>query len=221
MEQGSKLTGADAPELWRQWRDEARRRYLASTTPLQRRGECGAQGHILACMRVGTKPIPALLVSLEAQVVVGAGVGEGVSWVGGKVVTWAVQRGATKGILAVSEELGGHTIARHVGRTSTQLSERLAGQEGISAASTFFAGADAELAVSGALRAAHPAITSWLEGTGGILLIESVGGRAVGIVLHRGAAEAVATGGFRVVIERSTESSLGYIVKTAYPILVP
>ena len=47
----------------------------------------------------------------------------------------SVRRGVVN--LAAEEAAGGHTIARHVGRTEAQLRQRLAAQPGIPAASTF------------------------------------------------------------------------------------
>ncbi|HKR57147.1 MAG TPA: RHS repeat-associated core domain-containing protein, partial [Gemmatimonadales bacterium] len=99
VEQGSRLTGADAQELWRQWRDEARRRYLASTTPLQRRGECGAQGHILACMRVGTKAVPELVFRKAGDAAFTGVGGEVVApWLG-RALAWGGTRLKSLGVL--------------------------------------------------------------------------------------------------------------------------
>jgi hypothetical protein len=55
--------------------------------------------------------------------------------------------------LAGHEAQGGHTIAKHVGRTEAQLRARLAAQTRIPAASSFDSLAQAERAVSGGLRA--------------------------------------------------------------------
>ena len=63
----------------------------------------------------------------------------------------AIRRGAVS--LAAEEAAGGHTIARHVGRTEAQLRARLAQQANIPAASTFKTLQEAERAVAAALRA--------------------------------------------------------------------
>jgi hypothetical protein len=63
--------------------------------------------------------------------------------------------------LAAHEAQGGHTIARHVGRTETELRARLASQKSIPAASTFQTLAQAEHAVTKGLQANRVAIAQW------------------------------------------------------------
>ena len=53
--------------------------------------------------------------------------------------------------LGHDEELGGHTLQRHVGRTDEQLLERLIREPEISAASTYYDRAAAEKTVGAAL----------------------------------------------------------------------
>ncbi|MBL9167633.1 MAG: hypothetical protein JNN07_07820, partial [Verrucomicrobiales bacterium] len=65
----------------------------------------------------------------------------------------AFSRLAQPGGLTVSENAGGHLLARHVGQTEAQLGARLSAQPGIPAASTFVTRAEAEAAVSGAFNA--------------------------------------------------------------------
>jgi hypothetical protein len=71
----------------------------------------------------------------------------------------AIRRGVVT--LTTEEAAGGHTIARHVGRTEAQMRARLAAQPGISAASTFKTLEEVGLAVGEALRANKNAIMTW------------------------------------------------------------
>lgn len=61
------------------------------------------------------------------------------------------------------EDLGGHTLQRHVGRSDEQLVERLAREPGISAASTYNDRASAEKTVGEALAQEKRRVESWLN----------------------------------------------------------
>lgn len=70
--------------------------------------------------------------------------------------------------------MGGHTLARHVGKTDAELAERLRREPGISAASTYTDRAVAERVVGTALAAAGGKLASW----------ERRRGRRPNLVLH-------------------------------------
>ena len=63
--------------------------------------------------------------------------------------------------LSVDEQRGGHTLARHVGRTDQQLRQRLADQPNISAASTYNDRETAELTVGAILEQHASRVASW------------------------------------------------------------
>ena len=63
--------------------------------------------------------------------------------------------------LSVDEHAGGHTLARHVGRTDAQLRERLDNEPGISAASTYTDRQTAERVVAQALDDGARRIDAW------------------------------------------------------------
>jgi hypothetical protein len=63
--------------------------------------------------------------------------------------------------LAADERCGGHTLARHVGRSNRQLAERLRQQPDISAASTYPDRETAELVVGAALAHERRRIATW------------------------------------------------------------
>jgi hypothetical protein len=63
--------------------------------------------------------------------------------------------------LMADERCGGHTVARHVGKTNPQLAERLRQQRDISAASTYPDLQTAETVVGAALAAERAKIAAW------------------------------------------------------------
>ena len=65
--------------------------------------------------------------------------------------------------LGLDEELGGHTLRRHVGRSDEQLIERLAREPDISAASTYNDRVTAEKTVGDALAQQKGRVESWLN----------------------------------------------------------
>lgn len=73
--------------------------------------------------------------------------------------TWAAGRYD----LGHDEEMGGHTLQRHVGRTDEQLLERLAREPEISAASTYYDRAAAEKTVGEALTSEKSRVETWLN----------------------------------------------------------
>jgi hypothetical protein len=64
--------------------------------------------------------------------------------------------------LGPDEQRGGHTLARHIGRTDEQLRERLRRETQIVAASTYTDRAIAERVVARALAANRPQVDAWL-----------------------------------------------------------
>lgn len=129
----------------------------------------------------------------------------------------AVRRGAIR--LAAEEAAGGHTIARHVGRTEAQLRARLAAQPGISAASTFHTLADAERFVSAAVRANRAAIRAWAQTAqaGQGLTLTHDAGRAVGFGVVRATQQLQTMQRLTVVLRRVQQADRAYFVLTAFP----
>jgi hypothetical protein len=68
--------------------------------------------------------------------------------------------------LAAAERLGGHTLARHVGRTDDDLRERLRREPNIAAASTYPDRPTAERVVAAALERSRRRVESWTGRTG-------------------------------------------------------
>lgn len=68
--------------------------------------------------------------------------------------------------LAAAERLGGHTLARHVGKTDAELRDRLARETGISAASTYADRDTAERIVADTLDRFRARLDAWLRRSG-------------------------------------------------------
>jgi CDI toxin RNase A-like protein len=68
--------------------------------------------------------------------------------------------------LSVDESMGGHTLARHVGKTDAELADRLRREPQISSASTYTDRGTAERAVGAALAFAGGRLSAWQNRTG-------------------------------------------------------
>ena len=68
--------------------------------------------------------------------------------------------------LSIDEAMGGHTLARHVGKTDKELAERLRREPQISAASTYTDQATASRAVAAALDSSSGQLSSWSKRQG-------------------------------------------------------
>lgn len=130
----------------------------------------------------------------------------------------AIRRGAIS--LVAEEAAGGHTIARHVGRTEAQLRARLAAQRGIPAASTFATLGEAERVVAAALRAEQAAIRTWASGAtaGQRLAVVYDAQRVIGQGVVRGTGLLTNMTRVRVVIEKTIAQNRVYFVLTSFPI---
>lgn len=122
--------------------------------------------------------------------------------------------------LSADERRGGHTLARHVGKTDDELRARLARETRISAASTFTDRATAERVVAETLAAAGPRIARWVarEGRRPNLALDYDGTPAVviGRSVRRGRDEVGRCHG-AVVVLKWDEASGDYYVLTSYP----
>jgi hypothetical protein len=121
------------------------------------------------------------------------------------------------GGLLSHERAGGHTLARHVGQTRTQLETRLLAERNISSASTFTTSSTAEQVVAEALAANQPQIASWLRGTAGRLRIDYVAGRTTGFTLTRGVTDMLPVQGARIILVRDPTLPTGYRILTSFP----
>ena len=122
--------------------------------------------------------------------------------------------------LSIDESRGGHTLARHVGRTDDQLRQRLRSQPNISAASTYPDRETAEFVIGAILEAESSRIRSWARRTGSrpnlALRTKTPRGPPVGRVLERGR-KAPAEAHHAVVVLKWDAAADRYYVLTSYP----
>jgi hypothetical protein len=115
------------------------------------------------------------------------------------------------------EQLGGHTLRKHVGRTDDQLRERLEQESHISAASTWTNSELAEETVGAALRDQAARISQW-QARGDRrpnLALHYDAGREIGRSLPRGASQTVPCTGAVIVLKANGGD--GFYVLTTYP----
>lgn len=118
------------------------------------------------------------------------------------------------------ERRGGHTIARHVGKTDDELAARLRREPEIGSASTYTDLATARRAVSAALEASRSRVDAWEARDGSrpnlVLRVAAPRGKPLGRSLERGrpAAEPATRA---VVVLRWQERRHRWYVLTSYP----
>lgn len=129
----------------------------------------------------------------------------------------AIRRGAIS--LAAEEAAGGHTIARHVGRSEAQLRARLVAETRIRAATTFRSLSEAEEVVAKALRANKEAITAWSKtaATNARQTITYDAGKRIGFGVVRSTNAVQEMTRVAVVIQKVESNGRLYFVLTAYP----
>jgi hypothetical protein len=120
--------------------------------------------------------------------------------------------------LDADESKGGHTLARHVGRTDAQLRERLERERGISAASSYATRALAERTVARTLTRNVVRVTTWMARTGGRpnLALDYRGARdeILGRSVRRGRDPVDCT---NAIVVLKWDGGRGYYVLTSYP----
>jgi hypothetical protein len=119
--------------------------------------------------------------------------------------------------LSRDEERGGHTLAKHVGRSDEELRQRLDWERNISAASTWTDREAAEETVGAALRQEHNRIDSW-ERRGyprTNLALHFDAGRAIGRSMRHG--DANSSPCTQAVIVLKADGPESFYVLTTYP----
>ncbi len=121
--------------------------------------------------------------------------------------------------LSVDETMGGHTLARHVGRTDEDLADRLRREAHISAASTYTDRATAERVVGAALAAGGRRLEAWQNRQGhrpNLVLRYSGQSGSIGRSLRRGDRVTVTCTRVLVVLRWDEQASRFYVL-TSYP----
>jgi len=121
------------------------------------------------------------------------------------------------GGLEAHEDVGGHLIERHVGKSEQWLLDRVS-RENISAASSFRDLSEAEHFVSATIADHQARVDAWADGSGGNrLVIDTSFDASTGISVSRGDNSAVDVFSVRLVLERSNQLDIGYRIVTGYP----
>ena len=120
--------------------------------------------------------------------------------------------------LSVDEAMGGHTLARHVGKTDDELRERLRREPDISSASTYIDRANAEAVVGAALSSAPRSFDAWRRRTGRRpnFVLHFDADHVIGRTLARGQSRASPSENALVVL-RWDERRQQFYVLTSYP----
>ncbi|VVQ23964.1 RHS repeat-associated core domain-containing protein [Pseudomonas fluorescens] len=121
------------------------------------------------------------------------------------------------GGLAAHEAQGGHLIIKHVGRTDTQLAQRLQAEPNIPAASTFMNRAEAEAAVSEALSSNSQKVTQFLNSNKGKTSFSHDLGRPVGVSMLNGLTHSQSASKLLLVLKKDPALPLGYLLLTGFP----
>lgn len=118
----------------------------------------------------------------------------------------------------MDEANGGHTLARHVGKTDEELRERLRLESNISSASTYTDRAAAESVVGAALSSAPPSFNAWLNRTGRRpnFVLRFAAHHPIGRSLARGRTEATPCEDALIVVRWDERLGKSYVL-TSYP----
>jgi CDI toxin RNase A-like protein len=109
----------------------------------------------------------------------------------------------------------GHTLLKHVGKRSKQLTKRFKNEPWLQFSSSFTDRATAETAVAKAIEDNHHAIATWLASPLPTLRIQTDVGSAIGISVAR-SGTIISASKVRVAL-RKEDTVLGYYIKTAFP----
>ncbi len=114
------------------------------------------------------------------------------------------------------EDLGGHTIERHVGKSKSYLQNRL-DTSSISAASTYYDLSSAEDAIINGILDNESSVINWLGKSSSRYTINYTSDYNVGVVLKRGSRNTVNSSRIVVVLQRKSSTINGFYVLTSYP----
>ena len=120
--------------------------------------------------------------------------------------------------LSVDESMGGHTLARHVGKTDEELLQRLRRERRISAASTYTDRASAESVVGATLAAGGRSFDAWRRRTGRRpnFVLHHSANRVIGRSISRGRSSPKPCED-AVVVLRWDDRRRDFYVLTSYP----
>ena len=119
------------------------------------------------------------------------------------------------GGLLAHEAAGGHTLAKHVGKSEEYLRSRLAQEPRLKEASTFYNRQSAESAISAMLNRNRREVDRWLSGTNEELALRGRAATSVGRLIPRRSKTSTAANGVKIVLRRDADMQTGYLLITA------
>jgi len=120
--------------------------------------------------------------------------------------------------LSVDEAMGGHTLARHIGKTDEELIERLRREPDISSASTYTNRETAERVIDAALASRTPSFQRWLarQGRRPNFVLHYDADEPIGRSIRRGRTRSVSCERAVVVLRWDDRRQQMYVL-TSYP----
>lgn len=119
------------------------------------------------------------------------------------------------GGLAAHEAAGGHTLAKHVGKSEAFLRNRLATEPHLTAVSTFYDRQTAENAIAGVLQTHQRTVDSWLGRRKFELVLRAQLSTPSGTLITKKTSIVAPAHGIRIVIRRNAKMPSGYLLVTA------
>jgi hypothetical protein len=118
--------------------------------------------------------------------------------------------------LSRDEDVGGHVLRKHVGRSDDELRDRLEREPHIAAASTYTDRTTAEHAIGAAIAESRDRIQSWLNRSGARpnLVLDYNASQPIGRTIYRGEKQSRPCSKAVVVLKYAVT---GYYVLTSYP----
>ncbi|MEY0433788.1 RNase A-like domain-containing protein [Providencia huaxiensis] len=123
----------------------------------------------------------------------------------------------TGSTLIFHENLGGHAIRRHVGKTDAQLLARFETEPRVLASSTFTDMKTADWAIGNGIAANQDKISTFMAGSDTRIVLNHESSTNIGRVIHKGQVKSVDSNKIVIVIDKEPLMPNGYRIQTAYP----
>ncbi|MBI6485142.1 adhesin [Proteus mirabilis] len=123
----------------------------------------------------------------------------------------------TGSTLIFHENLGGHAIRRHVGKTDAQLLARFETEPRVLASSTFTDMKTADWAIGNGIAANQDKISTFMAGSDTRIVLNHESSTNIGRVIHKGQVKSVDSNKIVIVIDKDPLMPNGYRIQTAYP----
>ncbi|MEY0291187.1 RNase A-like domain-containing protein [Providencia rettgeri] len=119
--------------------------------------------------------------------------------------------------LIFHENLGGHAIRRHVGKTDAQLLARFEADPKVRASSTFTDMKTADWAIGNGVAANQDKISAFMAGSDTRIVLNYESSTNIGRVINKGQTKSIDSNKIVIVIDKDPLMPNGYRIQTAYP----